>query len=125
MIQKADGDYDGAIASLRRVQQQYPRDRVNLNQLGRILFLKREYGEAVKALQAVLAVDPEDVQAHYNLMLSYRGLGDIPNAQREQKLFERFKADESAQSITSKPRLLSPEANNERQPIHDHESTLP
>jgi Flp pilus assembly protein TadD len=125
MIQKADGDYDGAIASLRRVQQQYPRDRVNLNQLGRILFLKREYGEAVKALQAVLAVDPEDVQAHYNLMLSYRGLGDIPNAQREQKLFERFKADESAQSITSKPRLLKAEANNERQPIHDHESTLP
>jgi tetratricopeptide (TPR) repeat protein len=125
MIQKADGDYDGAIASLRRVQRQYPRDRVALNQLGRILFLKREYAEAVKALQSVLSVDPEDVQAHYNLMLAYRGLGDVPSAQREQKLFERFKADESAQSITSKPRLIKTEANNERQPIHDHESTLP
>ena len=124
MIQKADGDYDGAIASLRRVQQQYPRDRVVLNQLGRILFLKREYAEAVKALQGALSVDPEDVQAHYNLMLAYRGLGDIPSAEREQKLFERFKADESAQAVTSKPRMLRPEANNERQPIHDHESCL-
>jgi len=124
MIQKADGDYDGAIASLRRVQQQYPRDRVVLNQLGRILFLKREYGEAVRALQGALSVDPEDLQAHYNLMLAYRGLGDIPSAEREQKLFERFKADESAQAITSKPRMLSPEANNERQPIHDHESCV-
>ena len=125
MIQKADGDYDGAIASLRRVIEQYPRDRVVLNQLGRILFLKRQYADAVKALDGVLAVDPEDVQAHYNLMLAYRGLGDIGSAQREQKLFERFKADESSQSLTSKPRLISPEANNERQPIHDHESSLP
>jgi tetratricopeptide (TPR) repeat protein len=124
MAQKADGDYDGAITSLRRVAAQYPRDRVVLNQLGRILFLKREYGQAVKALEGALSVDPEDVQAHYNLMLAYRGLGDIASAQREQNLFERFKADESAQAITSKPRMLSPEANNERQPIHDHESCV-
>ena len=124
MIQKADGDFDGAVASLRRVQQQYPRDRVALNQLGRILFLERKYADAVTALQGVLAVDPEDVQAHYNLMLAYRGLGNVASAQREQKLFERFKADESSQAITAKPRMSSPEANNERQLIHDHESCL-
>jgi len=124
MIQKADGDFDGAVASLKRVQQQYPRDRVALNQLGRILFLERQYADAVTALQGVLAVDPEDVQAHYNLMLAYRGLGNVAGAQREQKLFERFKADESAQSITSKPRMSNAEANNERQLIHDHESCL-
>ncbi|MGA2600522.1 MAG: tetratricopeptide repeat protein [Bryobacteraceae bacterium] len=124
MIQKADGDFDGAVASLKRVQRQYPRDRVALNQLGRILFLERQYADAVTALQGVLAVDPEDVQAHYNLMLAYRGLGNVAGAQREQKLFERFKADESAQSITSKPRMSNAEANNERQLIHDHESCL-
>ncbi|MFN3323213.1 MAG: tetratricopeptide repeat protein [Bryobacteraceae bacterium] len=124
MIQKADGDYDAALESLRRVAAQYPRDRVVLNQMGRILFLKREYAEAVKALQGVLSVDPEDVQAHYTLMLCYRGLGDLENAAREEKLFRRFKADESAQSITAKPRMLSPEDNNERQMIHDHESAI-
>ncbi len=124
LIEKADGDYDGAMASLRRVLQQYPRDRVVLNQIGRILFLKRDYAAAVQSLRAALAVDPEDVQAHYNLMLAYRGLGDDAQSQRERKLFERFKADESSQALTSKPRSLSPEANNERQPIHDHESCL-
>ncbi len=41
---------------------------------------------------------------------------------REEKLFRRFKAEESAQAITAKRRLLSPEDNNERQPIHEHES---
>jgi Tfp pilus assembly protein PilF len=122
MVQKADGDYDAALQSLRIVESKYPRDRVNLNQIGRILFLKKQYAEAVKALQAVLQVDPEDVQAHYTLMLSYRGLGDEEKAAREEKLFRRFKADESSQAITGTRRLISPEDNNERQTIHDHES---
>jgi hypothetical protein len=69
-----------------------------------------------------LRVDPEDVQAHYTLMLAYRGLGDTANAAREEKLFRRFKADESSQAITARPRLASAEDNNERQMIHDHES---
>jgi hypothetical protein len=55
-------------------------------------------------------------------MLCYRGLGDAPAAAREEALFRRFKADESAQAITEKRRRLSPEDNNERQAIHDHES---
>jgi Flp pilus assembly protein TadD len=122
MVQKADGDYDGALQSLATVRAKYPRDRVMLNQIGRILFLKREYKQAVEALQSVLDVDPEDVQAHYTLMLCYRGLGETAKAAREEKLFRRFKADEASQSITAKPRMLSPEDKNERQMIHDHES---
>ncbi len=122
MIQKADGDYDGTLESLRIVESKYPRDRVNLNQIGRILFLKRDYPGAVAALKSVLAVDPEDVQAHYTLMLAYRGQGSNEAAEREEKLFRRFKADEASQSITGKRRLISPEDNNERQTIHDHES---
>jgi tetratricopeptide (TPR) repeat protein len=122
LAQKTDGDYDGALKSLQTVSNMYPRDRVVLNQMGRIEFLQRRYADAVKALQRVVEIDPEDVQAHYNLMLAYRGLGDREKAAREQKLFERFKADESAQAITAKPRLASAEINNERQPIHDHES---
>ena len=122
MVQKADGDYNGALQSLRMVEAKYPRDRVNLNQIGRILFLKKQYAESVQALQAVLQVDPEDVQAHYTLMLAYRGLGDEQHTSREEKLFRRFKADEASQAITGARRLVSPEDNNERQTIHDHES---
>ncbi len=124
MAQKTDGDYDGALASLRRAEALYPRDRVVLNQMGRVLFLQRKYGEAVEMLQRVLGVDPEDVQAHYNLMLCYRGLGKAEQAAREEKLFRRFKADESAQAITQKPRMMNTEDNNERQMIHDHESVV-
>ncbi len=122
MIEKADGDYDAAIASLRTVEELYPRDRVVLNQLARILFLKREYAEAIKVLDRVCLVDPEDLQMHYTAMLCYQGLGNAERAAREAKLFRRFKAEESSQAITAVRRLLSPEENNERQQIHDHES---
>jgi Flp pilus assembly protein TadD len=122
MIQKAQGDYDGALASLRTVEAKYPRDRVVLNQMARILFLQRKYKEALAVLDRVCLVDPEDVQMHYTAMVCWRALGNTERSAREQALFQRFKADESSQAITAKRRLLSPEDNNERQPIHEHES---
>ena len=122
LTEKADGNYDEALKSLAVVTAKYPRDRVVWNQVARLLFLKREYKGSIEALQKVAAVDPEDLQMHYTAMLAYRGLGDVDSATREQKLFQRFKTEESAQSITAKRRLFSPEDNNERQNIHDHES---
>jgi hypothetical protein len=73
-------------------------------------------------LQSVLAIDPEDLQAHYNLMLCYNGLGDEKQAHEHQLRYLRFKADESAQTITGPYRQLNPEDNNERQAIHEHVS---
>ena len=34
----------------------------------------------------MLAIDPEDLQAHYNLMLCFQGLGDRDGVQREAAL---------------------------------------
>ncbi len=122
MIEKADGDYTAALASLERVVAGYPRDRVALNQMARILFLDRRYAEALAVLDRVAAVDPEDLQMHYTAMLAARGLGDEERAAQEERLFLRFKADEASQAITEAPRLLRVEDNNERQSIHEHET---
>ena len=89
------GRYDEALSALREAAAQYPRDRVVLNQLGRVLFLQREFGPAVDTFKQVLAIDPEDLQAHYNLMLCYQGLGDAAGVERERVLYTRFKADEA------------------------------
>src|SRR5215469_2010197 len=121
-VLRSDGNYDAAASRLRAVLAQYPRDRVALNDLGRILFLQRQYDDAVKVLQSVLAIDPEDLQAHYNLMLCYNGLGNQRLAKEHQERYMRFKADESAQAITGPYRQLHPEDNNERQSIHEHVS---
>jgi tetratricopeptide (TPR) repeat protein len=122
---KPMGRYDEALAHLRTAAAQYPRDRVVLNQLGRILFLKRQYPDAIAEFRKVLAIDPEDLQAHYNLMLCYQGLRQPDMAQKHRVRYERFKADEASQAITGPYRQLHPHDNNERQPIHEHRSAAP
>ena len=120
---KGQGRYDEALAHLEHAARSYPLDRVVRNQIGRLLFLQRQFAEAVESFEQVLAIDPEDLTAHYNLMLSYRGLDEPELAARERQLYERFKADESAQAITGPYRQLNPDDNNERQPIHEHRGT--
>ena len=117
---KSAGKYDDAVRHLERTLQAFPEDRVVLNQLGRILFLQRQYARAIETFQRTLAVDPEDLQAHYNLMLCYKGAGDLEQAKREEILYARFKADEPAQEITGGHRRTHPYDNNERQLIHEH-----
>ena len=121
-VLRSDGNYADAALRLHIVLDQYPRDRVALNDLGRILFLQRKYDEAVKVLQSVLAIDPEDLQAHYNLMLCYSGMGNEKLSKEHQARYLRFKADESSQAITGPYRQLHPEDNNERQAVHEHVS---
>jgi tetratricopeptide (TPR) repeat protein len=119
-VLKNDGRYDEAQKHLAIAAAKYPRDRVVRNQLGRVLFLQRKFDEAIAEFTRVLEVDPEDLQAHYNLMLSYQGTGKPELAERERALYLRFKADESSQAITGPYRQLHPDDNNERQAIHEH-----
>jgi tetratricopeptide (TPR) repeat protein len=121
-VLRSDGDYDGAARELQTVVAQFPKDRVVRNDLGRVLFLSRKYNEAIAQLNEAIAIDPEDLQANYNLMLCYRGLGDKERAAAHEKLYLRFKTDESAQALTGEYRRTHPEDNNERQSIHEHVS---
>jgi tetratricopeptide (TPR) repeat protein len=122
MTLKAQGKYDDALQHLRKAAEKYPRDRVVRNQIGRILFLQRKHEAAIAEFQKTLLIDPEDLQAHYNLMLCYQGLGNHQMAEKERVYYQRFKADEASQTITGHFRQLNPEDNNERQPIHEHTS---
>jgi len=122
---KAAGKYEEAIEHLNRTAAAFPRDRVVLDQIGRIQFLLRRYDEAIATFRRALTVDPEDLPAHYNLMLAYRGKGDEAAAKKHEALYVRFKADEAAQAITGPYRAAHPEDNNERLLIHEHEMKPP
>ena len=119
------GEYDEAMEHLQAAREQYPRDRVVLGRIGLIQFLERQFDDAIETFEAVLRIDPEDLWAHYNLMRSHRGAGHPEEAARELALYERFKADESAQAITLDFLRASPEDNNERQSVHEHRQRPP
>jgi Flp pilus assembly protein TadD len=121
-VQRAEGEIEAAIVSLEKVAAQYPRDRVVRNDLGRNLFLMRRFADAVQQFEITLSIDPEDLTAHYNLMLCYNGLRQPERSQQHQARYMRFKADESAQAITGPYRLKHPHDNRERQAIHEHTS---
>jgi tetratricopeptide (TPR) repeat protein len=121
-VLRQQGQFDAAIPHLQKVLEQYPRDRVVHDDLGRIYFLQRRYNDALKEFKAAIAIDPEDLEANYNLMLTYTGLGQPQQATEFQTRYLRFKADESSQTLTG-PYLRTHEIdNNERQPIHEHVS---
>ena len=120
MALRTIGRYDEALGHLEAARVQYPSDRVLLGEVGRVHFLERRFDRAIATFTDVLRIDPEDLQAHYNLMLAYRGSGDLERAAHEQALYERFTADESAQAIAGPFLLRSPHVNNERQSVHEH-----
>jgi Flp pilus assembly protein TadD len=122
LVLRQTGDYDGAIAQLRQVLAQYPEDRVVRNDLGRVYFLQHKYAAAQTQFQQALAIDPEDLEANYNLMLCETGMGNSSQAQQYEARYLRFKADESAQSLTGPYLEKHPDDNRERQPIHEHVS---
>ncbi len=120
LIQEAAGNYDTAIEHLQLAAAQFPRDTRVRNKLGRMHFLKRNYETALSEFQKTLTVDPEDLDAHYNMMRCYRALKNPSLAAKSQKLYLRFKADESVDAITGIPRRADPNVNRERQRIHEH-----
>jgi tetratricopeptide (TPR) repeat protein len=119
---REEGKFDEAAMRLKSVLEQYPQDRVVRNELGRVYFLQKRYTDAVKQFEYTLTIDPEDLQAHYNLMLCYNGLGDEKLAEEHKVRYLRFKANEAAQAITGPYRQDHPDDNIERQPIHEHVS---
>ncbi|MGD0359053.1 MAG: tetratricopeptide repeat protein [Terracidiphilus sp.] len=121
-VLRQQGKYPESIAHLQLVTAQYPYDRVVRNDLGRVLFLERQYAQARDEFLKAIAVDPEDLEANYNLMLCYTGLGDAKQAAAYQQRYMRFKADEAAQTLTGPYRAKHPFENLQRQPIHEHDS---
>jgi tetratricopeptide (TPR) repeat protein len=121
-VYETEGDYPNALAQYAKAAAIHPGDRVVSNAEGHILFLERNYAQSVKQFQHTLSIDPEDLEAHYNLMLCYRGLQDSAQSDREKTLYLRFKANEIARSITGPYMLANPADNNEALPIHEHVS---
>ncbi len=117
---KALGEYRQAVEKFERVLKSHPNDRVVLNQLGRTFFLQENLEGAIRMFTRVLAIDSEDLMAHYNLMLCYRALGKETEAQEHELRYKRYKADEASAALALEFRRKYPHHNNEALPIHSH-----
>lgn len=121
LIAKMEGYYDEAIILFEAVRQTNPNDRVLLKQFGQTHYFAENWTHAQSLYNDVLRIDPEDADAHYNLMLINRNLGDMGQSKYHSEKYLKYKPDEQARSISQIARLKFPHANIEAQPVHSHE----
>ena len=124
-VAKDEGRLDDAEKDLKAVLQKFPLDRVAWNNLGLVYWLAGRLPEALAAYGKTLAIDPEDLNAHYNRMRVYRAMGDRKNADLEDAAYRKYKDDETIRAIAGDLRLQNPWANRESLPIHVHGEAEP
>lgn len=143
LVNKQNGFLDEAIREFSSIlEDRYPeldqrgfdfsRDYEVINELGQTLFerAKMERGEARKAdrerflreavrrFDQTLALDSENVTAHYNLALLHAQLGDDTKAAEHRRLHEKYRPDDNARDrAVTLARLRDPAADHAAQAI--------
>jgi tetratricopeptide (TPR) repeat protein len=118
------GEYERTVALLLGVAEEFPYDRVVQLDLGNTYYLLGRYEEAVAPLLFVInQIDPEELGAHYNLMLAYRALGETDKAAIHESRYLRYREDEDIRQISGPYKRANPIANREAQDIHAHTLT--
>ena len=138
LIDRENGHLDEAIDSLRNIidnRFQSARERGFdfsydirvLNMMGRTLFerAREERGNARQATREellkksrdwflkTLAIDPEDLTAHYNLAQVYTELGETDLAEQHRALHEKYRPDDHAiEQAVARHRSINPAANH-------------
>ncbi|MEZ5421429.1 MAG: hypothetical protein R2708_29385, partial [Vicinamibacterales bacterium] len=143
VVNKENGHLDDAIANLTAALDasspeltargfDFSRDYEVLNELGQTLFdrAKQERGpgraearraflqRAVEAFDRTLAIDSENVTAHYALSLLHAELGDASLAARHREAHLRYTLDEQARNrVIAEHRAAHPPANHAAQSV--------
>jgi tetratricopeptide (TPR) repeat protein len=123
-LEKAEADF-------KKVLESYPKDRLTLQQLGELAKIKSDTvpkaqrTEQLKIAQGyyeqILAIDPEDVGSHYNLMIIFQKLGLKDDAKREAKIFQDLKEDPQQTPLASNFLQTNWQIGNESLPFHTHD----
>jgi tetratricopeptide (TPR) repeat protein len=151
LVNKENGNLDDALASLLAVAQadtaetrargfDLSRDYRLLNEIGETLFeiAKRERGDARAAAreqaltaavgwyERALALDPENLTAHYGLAQVYGRLGDAERAARHLAEHARYRPDDNARDCAvQRARTSDPAADHAADAIVIHDLQRP
>jgi Flp pilus assembly protein TadD len=125
IVARDEGRLEDAERDLRFVLAKFPLDRVAWNSLGQVLWLAGRFPDAVTAYEKTLAIDPEDLNAHYNLMRVFRATGDRRRAEFHAAAYRRHKEDETGRAVAGDLRRRDAWTNRESLPIHVHAEAVP
>jgi Flp pilus assembly protein TadD len=82
------GQFEEASELAEQVAQEFPLDAANWFEAGRAGFQSGRFEHSASAFEQMAAISPNDPSSHLNLMLTYRRLGRLPDARREETLYQ-------------------------------------
>lgn len=101
------GSQDRALAILRDLIRRHPSYAPSYITLGTILAAQRHSKEAEATLKRAVALDPGSAQAHYQLYLLYRTLGETAASNEQRAMWHKLQVSQRARADLEL-RLLSP-----------------
>ena len=104
----ATGDDDRAIPIFRDLVKAHPEHVPSHVKLGGILVRQHQYEEAQQNLEHAVALDPNSVEAHYQLALALRRLGKSAESEAHMAESHRLEAEQSS-TRDLRLRLLLPD----------------
>jgi Tfp pilus assembly protein PilF len=119
-IRRIQGHLASAEDDLKEVARQYPRLRDAHRELGFIYYQQKKWELARASYEAMQGVDPDDLAAHYNLMLIYRRLGMKDKAAVQAAYFADRKDDRVAENAANEFLRKTPTISVESVPWHLH-----
>ena len=120
LVERRAGNPELEEADLRKVVQQYPLSRDARRELGKSFYRQGKEHEAMEQFEALQAIDPDDVAAHYNLAILYGRMGIEDKATAQAAFFANKKADPGAPTLSLDFLLKHPEIQTESVPWHVH-----
>jgi Flp pilus assembly protein TadD len=119
-VERRDGHYEAEIADLKKVVAQFPQSRDARRELGVTYYQQDMPHEAMEQFEALQAIDPDDLAAHYNLSLLYRRFGMKDKAKEQLTFFTLKKVDPGAPTYSQDFLRQHPEISNESKLWHVH-----
>jgi tetratricopeptide repeat protein/cytochrome c554/c'-like protein len=120
LTERRMGQYDRALDLLVPLVRDYPGDRLLWFDIGMSYYLAGRYEEGARAFETMLGIDPDDLAGHYNLMRCLRRLRRVPEAQREEVIYQALREDDDAKPIALGFLRRHPWADRETRTIHEH-----
>jgi len=120
MIDQVQGRLGAAAERFKQVIDAYPRLRQARQELGYVYYQQGKLSLARAQYEALQAIDPDDLSAHYNLTRIYRRLGLKEKAAQQAGYFADRKDDPSANAYAEAYLRAHPEIAVEGIPFHLH-----
>jgi Tfp pilus assembly protein PilF len=120
MIDRVYGRLEGAIEKFKAVLGAYPQLRQARQELGFTYYQQKKYALAREQYEMLQQIDPDDLSAHYNLMLIYRRLGMKEKASQQAAYFSDRKDDPGAGAYAQEYLRNHTEISSESVPWHVH-----